>query len=225
MMNPLLQIQQQFNFTYPPLYHQLYADGMLDWGTFGPEWITKQFPELRKHPPLLLFANEFELMNFRDIQIQLEEFADPDYWMNIHPELHFVPFAANGAGDMHCFLQQGNNQENMSIVFLCHDANRAVFKAKNLQEFIFRAMLEAVADVEEAEYGLLQEAHFREDLNNFLHTHQPYLSNQQYQVIAAIYAKDHLQNPLISENELAAIIEQQISWPRLDEAFPYQKSA
>ncbi|NML22347.1 SMI1/KNR4 family protein [Pseudoflavitalea sp. G-6-1-2] len=221
-MNPLLQIQEQFGFAYPSLYHQLYADGMLDWGTFGPEWITKQFPELRKRPPLLLFANEFELMPIKDIQSQLEEFADPDYWMNINPALHFIPFAQNGAGDMFCFLQEEGNQENMPIAFLWHDANRAVCKAKNLQDFIFRSMLEAVADIEEPEYGLLEEENFREDLGNFLSSHQPYLSPRQYQIIAAIYSKDKNRNPLISEEELEDIIQKEIAWDRLDTTFPYQ---
>lgn len=31
-MNLLQQIEQTYNFQYPKLYHQLYEDGMLNWG-------------------------------------------------------------------------------------------------------------------------------------------------------------------------------------------------
>ena len=37
-MNPLQEIEQTYNFQYPKLYHQLYEDGMLNWGQFVPRW-------------------------------------------------------------------------------------------------------------------------------------------------------------------------------------------
>ena len=35
-MNLLQKIEQTYGFQYPKLYHQLYEDGMLNWGQFGP---------------------------------------------------------------------------------------------------------------------------------------------------------------------------------------------
>ncbi|MCS3795002.1 SMI1/KNR4 family protein [Niastella sp. OAS944] len=221
-MNLLQQLEQQFQFHYPTLYHQLYADGMLNWGTAGPNWITQQYPELRKNPPLLLFANEFELMSFDDIESQLSEFADPDYWMDIRADLHFIPFAKNGAGDMYCFLPQEEGSNEIPVVFLWHDANRAVYKAKNLTDFIFRSMLEAVADVEEAEDGLLQQENFADNLHHFLKTHGQYLSRQQQEIITDIYTRGHAEWPLISEDELSSLLQKEISWERLDDEFHYQ---
>lgn len=221
-MNNLQQIEQQFNFQYPALYEQLYTDGMLDWGTAGPTWITEQYPLLRKNPPLLLFANEFELSGFKDIDLQLQEFANPNYWMNIKPGLQFVPFAQNGAGDMYCFLPTARQGDDIPVVFLWHDANRAKYKAKNLQDFIFRAMLEAVADCEEAEFGLLGEENFKEDLQNFLRTHRKYLSQRQQTIVTETYQLPNVNKPLISEEQLGEILEKEIGFENFDAEFEYQ---
>lgn len=55
-IDSLADIQQQLGQTFPPLYHQLQHDGMLDWGTFGHGWVDTVYPALRAHPPLLLSA-------------------------------------------------------------------------------------------------------------------------------------------------------------------------
>lgn len=221
-MNNLKQIEQQYNFQYPALYQQLYTEGMLDWGTASPTWITEQYPLLRKNPPLLLFANDFELSSIKDVDLQLREFANPNYWMNIKPGLQFVPFAKNGAGDMYCFLPTARQGDDIPVVFLWHDANRAEYKAKNLQDFIFRAMLEAVADCEEADYGLLGEENFIADLNNFLRTHAKYLSQKQKEVVTQAYQLPGNNKPLINNEQLKEILEKEISWEHLDTEFKYQ---
>ena len=46
-MNPLQQIEQTYGFQYPKLYHQLYEDGMLNWGQFGPRWYELEYPKLQ----------------------------------------------------------------------------------------------------------------------------------------------------------------------------------
>ncbi|HEX6431382.1 MAG TPA: SMI1/KNR4 family protein [Niastella sp.] len=222
-MNPLQIIEQQFNFRYPPLYHQLYTDGMLEWGTRGPTWITGQYPLLRENPPLLLFANDFELTNLQHIAGILDEWNDPDYWMHIKTGLRFIPFAQNGAGDMYCFFPTEQQDEDIPIVFLWHDANRTEYKAKNLQDFIFKCMLEAVADIEEAEYGLLTTGDFTENRHNFLKTHQKYLTPEQQHIIEKIYQAGQTENPLISAEELVSIIHKEIGFEKLDLEFPYQQ--
>lgn len=221
-MSKPTEIEQQFGFIYPAIYHQLYADGMLDWGTAGPFWITDQYPMLRQNPPLLLNANDFELSNFKDISLQMEEFADPAYWMNIKIGLQFIPFAQNGAGDMYCFFPSGQQDDDIPIILLWHDANRAEYKAKNLQDFIFRSMLEAVADIEAAAYGLLQQDHFKEDLQHFFRTHALYLNTKQQQVIKEIYQQPNTNKPLISEAQLQEILAKEIGFEKLDREFTYQ---
>jgi len=220
----LQQLELRFDFAYPQLYLKLCAQGMLENGTAGLDWITEQYPLLRQNPPLLLFANEFELMDFGDIESQMEEFTAPDHWMNIRPDLRFIPFAQNGAGDMYCFFLTGTQGDDIPVVLLWHDANRATYKAKNLQDFIFRSMLEAVADVEEAEYGLLDKDNFGTDLQNFLRTHQPYLSVQQQNVLKNIYDNAGADKPLISELELQHILQNEIGFEQMDQSFKYMKS-
>jgi hypothetical protein len=222
-MNPLQQIEQQYNFQYPALYHRLYADNMLNWGTFGPDWITHQYPALQKHPPLLLFANDFEIMQLNDIADQLLEFADPDYWLDIKPGLRFIPFAQNGAGDWYCFYLNEQQHDDIPIVLLWHDANQAVYKARNLQDFIFRYMLEAVADLEEARYGLLGEENFTEDLSNFSRTHTPYLSTTQSNIINERYTTTAISKPLISEAQLQQVLETVIAFNNLNSTFKYRE--
>lgn len=218
----LQDIEQQFNFRYPALYCQLLADGMLDWGTFGPDWISQCYPVLRKDPPLLLFANDFELMAFDEIEEKITDFADPDYWMQIKAGLQFIPFAKNGAGDSYCFFLNEQKGEDIPIVLIWHDANRAVFKAKNLQDFIFRSMLEAVADIEEADYGLLGPDNFREDLLHFFRTHRKYLSERQQEIIEQIYTTTETDKPLIDAEQLAIIIYNETGLEKPDMEFPYR---
>ena len=56
MMNQLEQIEQQYGFKYPELYHKLYNDKMLDWGEFGPNWHATYWEKFKINPPLLLFG-------------------------------------------------------------------------------------------------------------------------------------------------------------------------
>lgn len=223
-MTTLTAIEQQFGFTYPKLYHQLQHDGMLDWGTFGPEWITGQYPELRKNPPLLLFAHDFELMTTEDIESQLQEFADENYWIQIRSGLQFIPFAQNGAGDWYCFFTSQAEDHHVPIVLLQHDANRATFKAKNFQDFIFRSMLEAVTDTEYAVYELPDEENFREDLKNFIRTHQKYLPAAQVQVLEEIYAAQAEHKAIINESRLPFLLKKHINFEKLNQEFKYQNS-
>ena len=46
-MNTLEDLEKEFNFTYPELYKQLYADKMLDWGSDGNGWYANVFPKLK----------------------------------------------------------------------------------------------------------------------------------------------------------------------------------
>lgn len=223
-MVTLTAIEQQFGFTYPQLYHELQQDGMLNWGTFGPEWITQQYPELRKNPPLLLFANDFELMTTKDTEDQLEEFADESYWIQMKPGLQFIPFAQNGAGDWYCFFTSQTEDNGIPVVLLQHDANRGTFKAKNLQDFIFRSMLEAVTDTESAVYGLLDEENFRGDLENFIRTHQKYLPAAQVQVIEEVYTVPAKHKAIINESQLQIFLEKHINFEKLDQEFKYQNN-
>ena len=39
-------LEQQYNFAYPKLYHQLYADQMLDIGEYSSQWSKEVYPHI-----------------------------------------------------------------------------------------------------------------------------------------------------------------------------------
>lgn len=40
-MTPLEALEERYDFTYPALYIQLYAEGLLDIGQTGPDWLAR----------------------------------------------------------------------------------------------------------------------------------------------------------------------------------------
>ena len=84
-------------------------------------------------------------MQMGDIAEEIAEFLDPDSSREIRPELRFIPFAMSGAGDLYCFHLNAATDAGVPVVYMYHDANKATFKARKLQNFIFRSLLEAVA--------------------------------------------------------------------------------
>ena len=72
-MNLLQQIEQTYNFQYPKLYHQLYEDGMLNWGQFGARWLELEYPKIKDNPPLLLEGRmDFEILELSEISEEIE---------------------------------------------------------------------------------------------------------------------------------------------------------
>ncbi|MFB6455303.1 SMI1/KNR4 family protein [Chitinophaga sp. Hz27] len=206
-------LEQLHNFRYPALYKQLYADGMLNWGTFGPEWYSRVFPQLRSHPPLLLFGNDLEVIDVPDVAALLEEgilFADP-----VH---RFVPVATSGAGDWYALYYNLQDGDDVPVVLVWHDSNEACILARNLQEFIFMQMLEAITDMDTNYPGLISAVDFKENCQLWLKSHAPYLTARQQEVIKAAFEKGALTNA-----ELHDIFEQELSFQLMDSSFPYQE--
>ncbi|MBV8255883.1 MAG: SMI1/KNR4 family protein [Chitinophaga sp.] len=207
------EIEQLHNFRYPALYKQLYADGMLNWGAFGPEWYKQVLPTLKEHPPLLLYANDLELLNTSMVADYMEEgmlFADP-----IHK---FVPIATSGAGDWFALYYNLQDGEDVPVVMVWHDANEACILAKNLQDFIFLQMLEAVTDMSTTYPGLLTIGDFADNCQKWLQSHAPYLTERQQAIVKSTFEKGAL-----TSAELRDILEAEINFQWMDSSFPYQE--
>lgn len=185
-MNPLEAIEERYGFIYPALYKQLYAEGLLDIGQTGLEWLTREFPRLRLRPPLL-YGHDFELMQVGDVAEEIAEFLNPDSYREIRPELQFIPFAMSGAGDPYCFHLNAATDAGVPVVYMYHDANKATFKARKLQDFIFRGLLEAVAEVDLA--SLIMVGDFAENCQAVLDTHGLFITSRQREVGADIYRR------------------------------------
>ena len=235
-MTPLEAIEERYDFTSPALYRQLYAEGLLDIGQTGPDWLTREFPRLRLRPPLLLYGHDFELMQIGDIAEEIAEFLDPYSYREIRPELRFIPFAMSGAGDLYCFHLNAATDAGVPIVYVWHDADEATFKAKNLQDFIFRGLLEAVAEVDAD--SLIMVGDFAENCRAMLGTHGPVLNARQRDVVAEIYRRDLTtqvrQLPrgrqatyqgLLSDEELAQVLGTEIGFGQLDQSFAYMRES
>ncbi|CAL1516420.1 SMI1/KNR4 family protein [Chitinophaga sp. MM2321] len=211
-MTILEELEQEYHFTYPSLYKRLYKDGMLDWGELNHEWINDVYPGLKGSPPLLLFANNFELMDGEGMSEELEDgfpLADKTH--------RFVPFAFNSTGDWYAFYYNLQNGEDIPIVQVMRDENEAVILAKNLQDFIFSQMLEAVTNMDANTPDLIVDGDFKENCRNFLRTHAPYLTPHQQGIVAAAYEKGGL-----TGLELHPILEAEISFEWLDKSFKYK---
>ena len=231
-MNKLKEVEQCYNFSYPELYRQLFEDGMLDWGESGPDWHARYYEKMKQNPPLLFWGDDFELLEFDRIMKEIAEFKDPEDYRKIKPELQFVPFAQTGAGDLYVFQFDEANGENIPITLAPHDEESATMLAKNLQDFIFRVLLEAVVEIDE--YSRIAEDDFEFNCMNILRTHKPYLTQKQFEILTEIYnrklfdctykvpnGQEYSAKGLLSRDELKKILQQEIGFDKLNCEFVY----
>jgi len=219
-MNPLKTVENKYNFIYPELYHQLFKDNMLDYGKAGSHWYKEVYPTLKDYPPLLLLANEYEQLSFEDIQNKMESFRDPNNYRHSDLALKLVPFAKSGAGDLYCFYISEQDGDNTPIVYVWHDMNRADYRAKNLQDFIFISLVDRVFDKED--FNDLSSAEFEESCVNTLQSHAKYLSSKQISAVEMLFNKEFIEKDVLSEIEYKAHISELAPYSKLGQSFKYQ---
>jgi hypothetical protein len=231
-MTQLEQIEQQFNFKYPELYKKLYNDEMLDWGESGKDWYATYWEKFKNNPPLLLFGNDFELLEFERITEEIKAFKDPEYYRATKPTFQFVPFAMTGGGDLYVFQFDKQSGNDIPITLVPHDWEEATVLAKNLQDFVFRKMLECVVSIDE--YSKAIDSDLKTNLLNMLRTHTPYLSQRQIAKIEEVYSRElfehkykvpngreYAEKGLISRDEYNDTLQQEIGFEDLDKEFVY----
>ena len=211
-------IEKLYDFKYPEIYYRLLEDKMLDWGLTGSNWYGTEFPKLKNNPPLLLFGQDFEIIDSTDVIIQeIDDFSDTDDYRQTKAEFYykFIPFGKTGAGDLYCFLLNKEN-EVCAIILVWHDANEVNILSENFEKFIFRQLLESV--VEPYEEGLIMSGNFKENIENQLNSHRKYLTKSQIEVLEEIYSRE-INNGLLDQAEVERILmENGIE----DETFEYQ---
>ena len=235
-MNPLQQIEQTYGFQYPKLYHQLYEDGMLNWGQFGPRWRELEYPKIKDNPPLLLEGRmDFEILELSEISEEIEFLHGAESFYNIKPEYLFIPFGKNGAGDYYClFYNKENPLPEPWVVLFAHDFNEAEVLADNFQNFIFYGLLECVLYMDEL---LPDDDAFYTEIANMLRTHLPYLSEEQAKIVEDIYKRKTFASTytytfkdrertekyigLLSREEFDTLCSKFISIPKEEKQFEY----
>lgn len=233
-MEELEFLESKYKFTYPPIYRQLCKDGMLDWfrgwnepWTATRNWFTEIYPTLLDNPPLLLHSRDFELFEFKDIDNRLSDI--PDHW---DPQFKFIPFAMNGAGDWYAFYINSPLENTTPVIFAPHDEENATYLAKDMDDFIFRMMLEYAAEIDEEQ--LEDEEQFHENILAMLKSHERYLASDQTNMLKEVYNRTiteykyglNLRNPytakgLLGEEELDNILKEQIGFDKLNKEFKY----
>lgn len=234
-MPSLQDLEQKYQFTLPLLYHRLAKDNMLSHQSPHADWVGQILPTLASQPPFLLFALDYEPLSIDDIAFYYQELKDPNDYRKIDAAMQFIPFAKTGAGDLYTFYTHHHAQE-ASVVLLSHDEENAVILAKNLQDFAFRSMLEAVVELDE--YSLLDDLEqLHTNLNAWLNTHRPYLSEAQSDCLDKIFNREVktylcIVNPkysyefqgLLSHEECKMILQEMIHFQDLDLTFKYMQN-
>ncbi|AQX06026.1 cell wall assembly protein [Elizabethkingia meningoseptica] len=234
-MNTLEDLEKEFNFTYPELYKQLYADRMLDWGTDGNGWYTNVFPTLKENPPLLLFGNDIEIWDPITYHGGIGEIINHEVY-DINPKYRMVPFAKNGAGDLYVFQLDMENNGEVPITFFGHDSDAEIL-AKNLQDFIFRQLLESLTEIDE--YSMAHEdseEKIKQNLHNQLKTHRKYLKAEQVEILENLYKRNIFEytyktpnggefeaKGLLTFDDLEKLINQEMAFEKLNIKFDYWK--
>ncbi|AZB11482.1 SMI1/KNR4 family protein [Chryseobacterium sp. G0162] len=232
-MNTLQDLEKEYNFTYPELYKKLYTDKMLDWGVEGPGWYTNVFPALKENPPLLLFGNDIEIWDPIVYQNGIREIINHEVY-EINPKYRMVPFAKNGAGDLYVFQLDMETNGEVPITFLGHDSDAEIL-AKNLQDFIFRQLLESLTEMDE--YSMFEgnsEEEIKILLQNQLNTHRKYLAPKQVEILEDIYTRDIFEytykvsnggefkaEGMLTFDELEKMINKEIAFEKLNTKFNY----
>jgi len=112
-----------------------------------------------------------------------------------------------------------------------HDDMNAVVLAKNLQDFIFRNLLE---DLTNMEYSRIAwQGNLKINSANILKTHRPYLKQNQVKKLEEFYNREVIEyketyptcefliKGLITQEELKEILQQEIGFADLDKEFEY----
>lgn len=225
------EIEKKYGFEYPSLYKQLYVDGMLDWGEFSPNWYFEIYPKLKDNPPLLLHSYDFELMDLKSVSQEIEELMDPDNYRNINEEFRFIPFAHNAAGDHYCFFLNKENKGELPVVFLYHDENEAEYMAKNLQDFIFRMILQDMS--QQDTFNEINDEEFRNNIVNVLKSHAKYLTDKEQDILQNILRREIIDyeisfsygnedaRGLLTDIEMKKVINEIIPFDKMDTSFEY----
>ena len=217
-------LEQQYNFAYPKLYHQLYADQMLDISEYSSLWSKEVYPRLKNHPPLFLYSGEFELIPPANIAETIEELNGEDSWFSINPDYLFIPFGQTGGGDYYCFFYDKNNPKPVPpIALLQHDSDEAEILADTLEDFFFYEMLSSVNDIYEGSL-VRSKGDFQENITNLLRSHLPYVTKkEQREILEEVYSRKltdftrifpnstQSYQGLLSDEEFAQLVQQHIS--------------
>ncbi len=121
------------------------------------------------------------------------------------------------------------------LLFFPHDDSEAEILAKNLQDFIFRQLLESLTEMDE--YSMFEgdsEEQIKIHLYNQLNTHRKYLTLKQVEILEDIYTRNIFEytyktpngsefeaKGLLTFDELDEVLSREIAFEKLNAKFDY----
>ena len=208
-------LENKYSIKFPEIYKRLFEDGML----FQENNIPNS-QKLRDNPTLLCNATDFEQITFSQIDEQLE--TKPDYWKD---DLVIIPFGQTGGGEWYAFFYDLKENDNIPIILLERAMNGIVL-AKNLEDFIFRIILETACTNFYIEEKVENEIVFRNNMIRMIQSHRKYLSAEQNLIIDDTFNKPMIYENknkvgMISEEELNNYLKEVIDFENLNLEFEY----
>ncbi len=207
----------------------LFDDNMLNWHNDilvndEAKW-QHTLPLLREKPPLLFM--EHKSLDFRLLEIEQVDTLLSGTSKHIDDALGtIIPFATTYRGDSYAFYPKLIKNGNMPIILAYHSSNCAVVLAQNLNDFIFRFMLEASVELN---MNVSDEEGFRTALFAMLNSHKKYLTQKRIDILTHVYnssiSEYHLKKLMIpyrymgfiSREKIDSILKTEISFDLLDE--------
>lgn len=204
---------------------------MLNVGEYGPKWYAEVYPTLKENPTLLLHSYDFELLNLKSVDEEIGDLTDPDDYRQIDKKFNFIPFAKSGGGDHYCFFLNEENEGNVPVVYVWHDANEVSYLAKNLSDFIFRMLLTDMSNQDI--YNEISDEEFRNDIEAVFKSHKKYLTEQQNNILEDILKREifdyeivlgsqkEAARGLLTDVELKKLLNEIIPFEKMDQSFEY----
>ena len=237
LMETLKNLEKELDFSYPPLYHKLYSDGMLkpcvvNEGTTIGEFelgtnasLSAKLKNQHGTIPFLSAISTIRVLPVEQIRYRLTESYIGE---NIDRAHMLIPFAVDSAGAWFAFsfkLQQNND---VSIAIVWDDCDEATVVAKSLEDFIALRLLEAAA-LFYSDEPLEQR---RKELQEMLVTHTPYMNPHHVKLLIEVYkraffstfhqASKHYSYTswhLIGKDELTALTKELLSFKLMGKTF------
>lgn len=217
----LQDIEKKYGFEFPELYKQLYLDGMLKMGEYGPNWYSEVYPKLRENPPLLL--DMVEVLEIEQIDATIAWFKNPENYQQVDERFTFIPFAKDPGRNYYCFFFNKENKGDIPVIFVTYDSTEAEYISKNLQDFIFKMFLTDMAYIDGKD---ISDQELKNNLESMFQTHKKYLTHQQRDVLKnilnrkIIYLDEEVRSLLIYD-EAEEIFAKIIPFDKMDTSFEY----
>lgn len=145
-MSVLFDIEQVIGQVFFFLFKQLQVVGWLSWGSLYLEWFEVVFLMLQVDLLVLLYVQEYELLEYDELFEVWQELIVEDYYNFLCFDLQFLLFVWIGGGDSYCFWSNVFGFVELFVVLVWYDDDCVDVLVVNYQDFLFCKMVEVVVD-------------------------------------------------------------------------------